>query len=434
MAAGRAITINAGSYATDGSYTISCANASSVSSLFSSISRTGCSYEARAGSTQGTAAFTVPYTSSGGDTHDGVISVAVGPASSIVFQAASVPWVPTGGTVTIDASSMVSDGDYTISCSAARDAASVANNPTGGINSSAGTIASVRTTGCSYAVTAGSTAGSGYFEMTYTSSGGDTLVKVHSVAVYVPANTTITPLAATSCTDGTFVDLTANPRLDGDDNDLAEDCTALVAVQNHWAALAGNSDLALDHPLRTWGTGTATEKKIGNWSGITIATNRVTEVELAGREPNYKIEGTIPAEFADLSALTDLQITQNDISGSIPEELGQLANLDVLHLASNKLSGSIPAELGDLSNLEQLLLGQNRLSGTIPTELGGLSKLAYLQIQNNQLTGSLPTQLASLSKLVELRVNDNRLSGAIPTQLGTLATPDGHVESPPDLQ
>ena len=425
VAAGRAITINAGSYATDGSYTISCANASSVSSLFSSISRTGCSYEARAGSTQGTAAFTVPYTSSGGDTHDGVISVAIGPASSIVFQAASVPWVPTGGMVTIDASSMVSDGDYTISCSAARDAASVANNPTGGINSSAGTIASVRTTGCSYAVTAGSTAGSGYFEMTYTSSGGDTLVKVHSVAVYVPANTTITPLAATSCTDGTFVDLTANPRLDGDDNDLAEDCTALVAVQNHWAALAGNSDLALDHPLRTWGTGTATEKKIGNWSGITIATNRVTEVELAGREPNYKIEGTIPAEFADLSALTDLQITQNDISGSIPEELGQLANLDVLHLASNKLSGSIPAELGDLSNLEQLLLGQNRLSGTIPTELGGLSKLAYLQIQNNQLTGSLPTQLASLSKLVELRVNDNHLSGAIPTQLGTLATPTG---------
>ena len=425
VAAGRAITINAASFAVDGSYTISCANASSVSSLFSSISRTGCSYEARAGSTQGTAAFTVPYTSSGGDNHSGVISVAIGPASSIVFQAASVPWVPTGAMVTIDASSMVSDGDYTISCSTARDAASVANNPTGGINSSAGTIASVRTTGCSYAVTAGSTAGSGHFEMTYTSSGGDTLVKVHSVAVYVPANTTITPLAATSCTDGTFVDLTANPRLDGDDNDLAEDCTALVAIQNHWAALASNNDLALDHPLRTWGTGTATEKKIGNWNGITIATNRVTEVELAGREPNYKIEGTIPAEFADLAALTDLQITQNDISGTIPEELGQLANLDVLHLASNKLNGSIPTELGDLSNLEQLLLGQNRLSGTIPTELGGLSKLAYLQIQNNQLTGSLPTQLASLSKLVELRVNDNRLSGAIPTQLGTLATPTG---------
>ena len=425
VAAGRAITINAGSYAADGSYTISCANASSVSSLFSSISRTGCSYEARAGSTQGTAAFTVPYTSSGGDTHSGVISVAIGPASSIVFQASSVPWVPTGGMVTIDASSMVSDGSYTISCSTARDAASVANNPTGGINSSAGTIASVRNTGCSYAVTAGSTAGSGHFEMTYTSSGGDTLVKVHSVTVYVSANAAVTPLAATSCTDGTFVDLTANPRVDGDDNDLAEDCSALVAIQNHWAALASNNDLALDHPLRTWGTGTASEKKIGNWSGITVASSRVTEVELAGREPNYKIEGTIPDEFADLSALTDLQITQNDISGSIPEELGQLANLDVLHLASNKLSGSIPAKLGDLSNLEQLLLGQNRLSGTIPNELGSLSKLAYLQIQNNQLTGSLPTQLASLSKLVELRVNDNRLSGVIPTQLGSLATPTG---------
>ena len=72
-------------------------------------------------------------------------------------------------------------------------------------------------------------------------------------------------LVFVGCSDGTFVDLTANPRVVGANNDLVEDCQALVAAQNHWAASSSNNDIALNHALRTWGTGTATEKRITNW-------------------------------------------------------------------------------------------------------------------------------------------------------------------------
>ena len=408
--AGGRITIDASSYAADGEYAVSCSTATSIDSKIT-VANTGCSYQVSAGSTTGAASFTVPYSSTGGDTENGAISVTVGSASNITFNAPTGLVVAVGRNITINAGSYATDGSYTISCENASSVSSL--------------FSSISRTGCSYEARAGSTQGTATFTVPYTSSGGDTHNGVISVIVYVPANVAITPLAATSCTDGTFVDLTANPRVEGDNNDLAEDCATLVAIQNHWAGVAGNNDLALDHPLRKWGTGTATEKKISNWSGITIANSRVTEVLLTGKEPNGKIEGTIPTQFQNLSALTDLTILQNEISGSIPEELGRLANLDLLHLESNQLSGSIPAELGDLSNLEQLLLGHNQLSGPIPTDLSDLSELAYLQIQNNQFTGGLPTQFASLTKLQELRVNDNRLSGAIPTQLGSLATPTG---------
>ena len=357
--AGGRITIDASAYAADGQYAISCSTATSIDSKIT-VANTGCSYQVSAGSTTGAASFTVPYSSAGGDTENGAISITIGSASNITFTAPTGLVVAVGRNITINAGSYATDASYTISCENASSVSSL--------------FSGISRTGCSYEARAGNTQGTAAFTVPYTSSGGDTHNGVISVIVYVPANIAIIPLAATSCTDGTFVDLTAHPRVAGDNNDLAEDCATLVAIQNHWASVAGNNDLALDHPLRKWGTGTATEKKIANWSGITITNSRVTQVLLTGKEPNGKIEGTIPTQFQNLSALTDLTILQNEISGQIPKELGRLANLDLLHLESNQLTGSLPAELGDLSNLEQLLLAHNQLSGPIPTDLSDLSE------------------------------------------------------------
>ena len=48
------------------------------------------------------------------------------------------------------------------------------------------------------------------------------------------------------------------------------------------------------------------------------------------------------------------------------------------------MSGEIPAELGSLSNLTELSLSDNELSGEIPAELGSLSNLTNLKISSTQ--------------------------------------------------
>ena len=54
----------------------------------------------------------------------------------------------------------------------------------------------------------------------------------------------------------------------------------------------------------------------------------------------------------------------------------------------NKLTGAIPPELGDLTGLTKLWLSRNELTGTIPAaDLGKLTGLTYLHMAFNLLTG-----------------------------------------------
>ena len=400
---GTTAVINARSYASDPGFTLSCGDAKSVGSKIASIQRTGCSYTVRGGNLQGAASFTVPYKSSSGDTAEGVISLTVGFPSSIVFSAPTDLSVAAGSSITVDASSYATDGAYTITCGDAT-----------GVDSK---ITIVRTN-CSYAVTAGTSTGIATFTVPYTSSGGDTRNGVISIAI----TTAITSLSATGCTDGTFVDLTANPRVSGANNDLVEDCQALVAMQNHWAALASNHDLPLNHKLRTWGTGTATQKRISSWAGVTVTSKRINDLNLRTSAGIAQLEGSMPTQLGNLTRLFTLDLANNQLSGSIPTQLGSLTNLQRLDLSGNQLTGTIPTQLGSLTALRTLRLNNNQLSGSIPTQLGSLTGLLTLRLDNNQLSGSIPTQLGSLSSLTFLELDNNQLSGSIPTQLGSLTT------------
>ena len=54
-----------------------------------------------------------------------------------------------------------------------------------------------------------------------------------------------------------------------------------------------------------------------------------------------------------------------------------MVSLETLVLNRNRLSGSIPAEIAKLTNLTELDLSGNELSGCLPQELRNLRDLRY---------------------------------------------------------
>ena len=427
----KSIVIDASAYAADGSYAISCGDAESVSSLWQSVVRdsggNGCSFTAtaRAGA-GGTAGFTVPYGSSRGGSADGVISVLIRPLSDIVFTAppttgAGSLSVLAGRVLVLDASSYAADGDYAISC--------------GAIAESSALISLGTQSGCVVPITAVSGAGTAAISVPYTSSGGDTLTGTITLSVSRAVSGTAVPLLSNAgCTDGTFVNLTTNPRVTGANNDLAEDCMALVAIQNHFAGFEANRDLAEFHAFREWGdasvewgTGTASDRLVQNWIGITVTGGRVTDFVISATRSTVGgqftiVHGTLPSEIQNLTALERLEADDHMLSGNIPSWLGSMSALNDVNLSDNNFSGPIPSELGNLSSLQFLSLHRNELSGSIPSQLGSLSNLRQLNLDSNQLTGSIPSQLGSLSStaFTHLNLSGNRLSGSIPSQLTSL--------------
>ena len=425
----KSIVIDASAYAADGTYTISCGDAESVSSLWQSVVRdsggNGCSFTAtaRAGA-GGTAGFTVPYASSRGGSADGVISVLIRPLSDIVFTAppttgAGSLSVLAGRVLVLDVSGYAADGDYAISC--------------GAIAESSALISLGTQSGCVVPVTAVSGAGTAAISVPYTSSGGDTLTGMISLSVSRAVSGTAVPLLSNAgCTDGTFVNLTTNPRVTGANNDLAEDCMALVAIQNHFAGFEANRDLSEFHAFREWGdasvewgTGTASDRLVQNWLGITVTGGRVTDFVISTRTVGGDasvVHGTLPSELQNLTALERLDMDEHKLSGNLPSWLGSMSALDDVNLSDNNFSGPIPSELGNLSSLQFLNLNGNQLSGSIPSQLGSLSNLVQLNLNDNQLSGSIPSQLGSLSSTAfrQLNLSDNRLSGSIPSQLTSL--------------
>jgi Leucine-rich repeat (LRR) protein len=100
----------------------------------------------------------------------------------------------------------------------------------------------------------------------------------------------------------------------------------------------------------------------------------------------------------DLTGLTLLDLSDNQLDGTIPSTIGQLTRLIWLDLGSaqlrssnNKLKGSIPTAIGQLTQLNNLDFGYNSLTGSVPTELLELKQLtSTLGLQGNSLTGLLP--------------------------------------------
>ncbi|XP_020102996.1 LOW QUALITY PROTEIN: probable LRR receptor-like serine/threonine-protein kinase At4g36180 [Ananas comosus] len=103
-----------------------------------------------------------------------------------------------------------------------------------------------------------------------------------------------------------------------------------------------------------------------------------------------------------------------------------------IDLSGNKLDGAIPAELADLSALHNLNLSRNHLKGRIPDKIGNLQSLESLDLSMNELNGTIPQSITALKSLSNLNLSYNNLSGRIPSgdQIQTLVDPTIYAGNP----
>ncbi|KAK4268561.1 hypothetical protein QN277_025203 [Acacia crassicarpa] len=92
-----------------------------------------------------------------------------------------------------------------------------------------------------------------------------------------------------------------------------------------------------------------------------------------------------------LTVFTFIDLSSNRIEGSIPQEMMDFTALIGLNLSNNNLTGPIPSSMWKLKQLESLDLSNNYFTGEIPSELASLSFLSYLNLSDNHLVGKIPT-------------------------------------------
>lgn len=150
---------------------------------------------------------------------------------------------------------------------------------------------------------------------------------------------------------------------------LTSDSLALVAFYN---STNGPNWLARTN----WLTG-----PVNTWFGVTVNSNRVTQLSLAANG----LSGQLPGEIGNLSALTSMSLRESFLGNAIiPPEIGNLLNLTVLDLSQCNFNGVVPSEISSLLNLQTLMLQGNHFID-LPV-LTSLPLLTTLNISSNNFT------------------------------------------------
>ena len=142
--------------------------------------------------------------------------------------------------------------------------------------------------------------------------------------------------------------------------------------------------------------------KVGDFSGLTA----LTTLDLSENQLSTLPDGI----FDDLTALNTLELNDNQLS-TLPEDIfGNLTQLQILQLQNNRLT-TLPADIFDApSKLRELFLLDNQLT-TLPADVfNGLTALTLLNLEGNNLS-TLPAGIfADLTDLNYLTLADNQLT------------------------
>ncbi|XP_047076141.1 LRR receptor-like serine/threonine-protein kinase GSO1 [Lolium rigidum] len=142
---------------------------------------------------------------------------------------------------------------------------------------------------------------------------------------------------------------------------------------------------------------------------------------------------SIPQELANCTSLQNIYLSNNNLVGPIQLGIGSSTRLQSLDLSYNSITRLIPPGIGSYIRLEHLDLSYNHLTGPIAPWLGNFTRLYYITLSNNLLTGNIPPELGNATNLEFISLSNNHLSGPIPleiascTGLGYLSLANNHL-------
>ncbi|KAL2493376.1 Tyrosine-sulfated glycopeptide receptor 1 [Abeliophyllum distichum] len=181
-----------------------------------------------------------------------------------------------------------------------------------------------------------------------------------------------------------------------------------------------------------------------SWEGVRCdESDKVTSLLL----PSKGLVGSI-SPIANLSRLSQLNLSQNWLSGPIPDGFfmgfnrlliidlshnrltGKLSDSDKLpstvtrvDLSSNRFDGTIQSSfLQPALNLQRFDVSNNSFSGSIPSSVCRFSpSIQHLDFSNNDFVGPISQGFGQCSNLQILRAGFNNLSGVIPSDIYTVS-------------
>ena len=175
-------------------------------------------------------------------------------------------------------------------------------------------------------------------------------------------------------------------------------------------AVAAMNDLyvAFGKPAAlSWPLGATSEADFDGATGVTVdADGHITEIDLS----NMGLTGTIPESIGDLTYLTSLDLSGNNLTSAVVSGAPRTAEEAGSSMAPT-LATAIPTTIGNLTKLIELKLGANQFSGELPSTLGNLKLLKVLWLYDNKLSGDLPLWIGNLQALEELDIAYNNFTG-----------------------
>src|SRR5258706_5145226 len=106
-------------------------------------------------------------------------------------------------------------------------------------------------------------------------------------------------------------------------------------------------------------------------------------------------DNTLPDTLRNLTKLHTLNLAKMGFVGTVPDWVGDFHDLTSLILSSNFFNGLSPL-LWNLTNLTHLDISFDNLNISIPYEIGNLSKLQFLDFRASGLHGSIPSSIGNL--------------------------------------
>ncbi|XP_066267163.1 uncharacterized protein [Branchiostoma lanceolatum] len=129
---------------------------------------------------------------------------------------------------------------------------------------------------------------------------------------------------------------------------------------------------------------------------------------------NNDINNIKVGDFAGLTALQELDLSDNLLRNITHGVLGGLANLQTLRLRGNFINNIAAGAFTGLSSLKTLILSKNSISSVSSGDFGTLSTLENLHLDNNDISAIASSAFTGLTNLKLLDLSKNAMND-VPT-------------------